>query len=508
MPRVEIRVPRYQDYLAPGHEASYNAYGRAGQALQSGLEHAQSRRDANRRARAEMEVDAQRAQASLLKEANALADKQAAATEDEANRQAVVTTIQEEGAKARGQAEEEQVKQAMASPGGILGPFGMAQALAKGAPNTLKVKARWDGYQELAKRMDPRFAQSWLNDTLQRDAAEEKQRIITEGYAEEMKQLDTAIKEGWFDDPFGPDSKGGEVSDGSQQMAEEIGKGIQTGLAAGQAPGAASKTLALAHAKRKQLVARKAAWEEADQRAAKLFTSIRELAEGAGTGIDPATGGSLGAELADRLAVAQGEWAGTRGLPGMSEEYRKTNSPDKALGELKKILFRAQVQADPQQFLENAALPPGPSQDQVVAAATGAQGAIGVPAQGAQGPQDGGARRAPTTYPFGRTIEEAVENGYLPRSELARTATQDAQGAGQAPQGRKGKQKAPAASREEQVGAVIQEELGRLQAAPKNERRAAIKGMLDRLEHDFGLDMDDPGVAAAIKNAISQATGR
>jgi len=434
----------------------------------------QDERAAKERER-QFQIQEQRAQASLAREQNLAAARAEKAQEQEEGREALKATIQEQSDKALGVAHQEQVRRALESPEGLLGPFGMASALAKGAPNTMRVKERWAGYKELASRMDPSHGRTWLNDTLKRDAAEEKQRVIAEGYAEEAQALDVAIKEGKFDDPFGPVSKEGEPSEEGGALAQQLAKALQDGLAARKPPGAVHKALALVHAKHAKLSARKAGWEAADLRVKEMLDQMRVLANNAPDGVDPDTGKSIRGELIERAHAAEGEWQRTIGLPGVSESYRRATDPAKDVGEITKLLFGAQTEASPDAVLQEmnaAAEAKGPAQQaEDMALATGA----------------GPARKSSRTAQAAPGAKGAA-GGSVPRGTPTR-----------APEG--GKQAG-------QIRSIVQEEVaGALAGGSKNSRATAIKGLLDRLEHDLGLDMSDQGVRAAVREAISQAVG-
>jgi hypothetical protein len=476
VPRITIRTPQAADYLLPG--SSYEDIGRAGQILAGGLERAQERRAANKRAQLQhqedmrrLDIEEQRAQASLAKEANALAAKQAAADERDADRQAVTQGLAEMGSKAVGRAQQDQVKRALASPGGLLGPFGMATALAKGTPETLAVQQRMAGKMELAKRMSPAAGRAFLA----RETAAEKQTVLTQGYQEEMQALDNAVREGKFDDPFGPDSTGGEQSDQGAAKAKELAKKLQEGLAAGQPPGLVHKEIQNAYDLHAKLSARKAGWEAADLKVKEMLDQMRVLANNAPAGVDPDTGKSIRGELIERAHAVEGEWQRTIGLPGVSESYRRATDPDKDVGELTKLLFGAQTEASPDAVLAEmnaAAAAKGPAQqEQDMALATGA-----------------GSARKPTRTAQAAPGAKGAAGGSVPRGTPSR-----------APQGDK---------QAGQIRSIVQAELSKaLQFGAKVDRTASIKGLLDRLEHDLGLDMADQKVREQVREAMSQAVG-
>ncbi len=502
MPRIEIRTPRYQDYLAP--DPWYKSIGRAGEALQSGLERAQAQRAANKRAQAQaaeqerrFAIEEERAKASLLKETNALAEKQAKSAEREADREAVVQGLTEIGAKQTGRAREEQVRNALASPGGLLGPFGLAQSLARGAPNTMEVEARAAGRMELAKRMSPGAGRMFL----EREAKIEKQQVLAQGYEAEFKALENALMDGAFDDPFLTPSKPGQVaapSEQAQAKAKQYAQALQDELAAGRPPGEVHKRLAEEYDINAKLSARKKAWEKADTRADAMLEQMREMAVNVDTGVNPITGKSDRDELSEWLAIAAAEWERVSKV-----SFRRANDPDASLAELRKFLYRSQETTDQEAFLAGMERTPplGITQEQVVGAATAGESQENAPGRaGLAPPQASQARSGAKRTDTGARPSDAEVKAGAPAREAER-AKRGLQ------QTRKGSEptKDLTPAKEKSLRGLVQERAKKtLAAGDEGERVQAAAEIIKAIRTELGIDPNSPGAKAAIRDELNR----
>lgn len=464
MPRVNVRTYDAADFdhsqgLARGVEAF-------GHALAGGIrDRASSRAKA---AELKLEAEAQdrkfkieeaKAAAALAKEEN----EAAARGEVQAQKQAERDQASEDYQKATARSSEDALRQdvgaALRRSGGVLGPFGILnpKTMLGGLQRQAAIGKKMQANKEQASRMTPVAARNFLT----KQAEELKKEVNEAGFNEEFELLDALSVEEKID----------------PARAKEYAKELQRAAREGGPPGAIHKRLMEESELYVQAQTRAEDWEKADVSAKGMIDGLRKLVGEMPDGLDPITGKSAKAEMMKRLAAAGVEWNRTRpGENGVSV-FRQKNDAAGSLDGLQKILFEAQIEADPDAFMrqERSANTPMTKPPAERDPATDGVGPLGAEVP----PGGGGARPS-------QAAQEAPTGG--PRR---------AGGGGQ-----------PVADRtRQQIATMVMEGAqDALRAGKPEARKKALRALLERLKEDLGVNPGDPSVLAIVQEALAQAS--
>ena len=395
--------------------------------------------------------------------------------EDEIVRKELVEKkLQEQASQETRAAMDQNLKEAMQSPGGVLGPYGI---LSQGRLKSLgeqgdKIKSQLATDKELARRMAPGTAEKYLSGR----QAEYKQALLERGYEEEFKEVNRGLSSGVFDDPrsiyLGADSKGsGEPSEKAIQEAEMFNQDLQESLKAGKPPGQISKRIMERFDAHRQIRQRAKGWKQADERADKLFGSMEEVFQAVE---DP----EARQAMTEKLAKARGEWARTEYV-----DHRVASDPSKDLATIQGFLFEQQALAGGGP--EGMSRPPA----QEARALRAEQPKLDPP--------------APSNWPFNQIPQDAA--GGPPGAPGPQMAPEPSPAPGAPPAGAE----APQMDRQSQqlVAMVKDEAQGALRAGSREERVKRIGELRKRIARDLGLDVTDEKVKALVRQALQEAQG-
>jgi hypothetical protein len=454
MPRVAVRSYSADEFdHGQGLARGVAAFGHA---LAGGIrDQARSRTEAAKEARVAAENDRKlaieeaEAEAKLTKEKNESAARAEVEAEKQADRDVAVAEFRRSTANDSQDALRQDVGAALRRSGGVLGPFGIlnTKAMGEALKRQSAIGKRMEGDIALASGMTRPAARAYL----QRAAEDIKGEVISSGYQEEFDLLNGLVMEEKID----------------PARAKEYGKELQAGARARKPPGDVHKRLMQESELYVQAQTRAEDWEKADVQATGMIDGLRKLVAEMPDGVDPITGKSVKAGMMERLAAAKVEWNRTKpGENGVSV-FRQKNDAAGSLDGLQKILFEAQIEADPEAFMQRdrADSVPTPSRDEVVAAIGGMGGGH-------------------------RTQGGAVEGFQEPAQE--------------APPARGGKQQ-PAADRQRQQLATLVREEAQKALRAGGDRRERLDALRERVAKELGLEKNSPEVHAIIKNELARA---
>lgn len=264
------------------------------------------------------------AKQKLLRESNLTAAREAKAAQAEAAQQASLQAGQEFVQQGVAQRARPNLEAALASPGGVLGPFGMLnpRMLGQMAQRQAQTAATLGQKAELAARMSPEAARGYLT----REAGKEKKAILAEGYARALESVQDAQADGVF----------------TPQEAKTFTNLLQTAAAKGKDPGEIQTRIAKRYDLHTKLTQRAGEWEKADAQAQEMLGALEQLIGRVGGGVDPNTGLSPQDQMRERLGKAQAEW-GRTAFPS----FRMKTDPGASLAGLQKLLVEGQAVGDP-----------------------------------------------------------------------------------------------------------------------------------------------------------------
>jgi hypothetical protein len=516
---------------ASGLSASHfgEAVARAGSAFGGAIEQIHRQKELEARQKIEdaqrnraLDIQEQNAQAKLLREQGAL-QQNAAVKQDALDRLDQMAEANTRDAAAEG------VRQSLASPGGVLGPFGIASRAAMGGAQAVaETQQEFAGKRALAEQMTGPAAQAFLV----REARDMKVAALKRGYAEEGQALQHALQDGVFEDPatmFERASSGKtpkEVPPSAQAQAEakRYAEALQSAIAEGRSPGDVHARLAHQYDVHRQIVQRAKAWPLADQRAAELQDTLRKVLAETPNTVDPLTGDNPHADLQERLAQMDGEWARTQ-----YQTFRMGHDPGDSLAGLQKVLFSATAKSAPGAFQQ---------MDQAMVAdrqlpKTDVQAVAGAASANARGGDTSGAERNSyetsagrgTTPPSGGKREGQLQGLAADSAQQKRTAPamssedektanakQRAERESRGMVGRTRDENAPkrkltSADDKKKLDGLVRDEAQKTLAA-SGDRKTQMLALRDRIAKDLGLDTSDPRVFSAVKEALSKAYQR
>lgn len=491
-----VRLP-VSDASSLGVSRFGEAVSRAGAAFGGAIEQIHREKAAAERQKIEdaqrdraLDIQEQRAQAALLKEQGTLAQG-AAVKQDALERLDRMADANTKDAYADG------VRKSLASPGGALGPFGVFSRAAQGG-----VQAAADAQQEmagktaLAQQMTGPAAQAFLT----REAADMKRRALVRGYQEEGQAVQNALQDGVFEDPAsmferassGKTPKEVPPSAQAQAQAKQYAEALQSAIAEGRSPGDVHARLAHQYDIHRQIVQRAKSWPVADTKAGEFIDTLRGILAETPSGIDPKTGTDAHADLRERLAQMDGEWARTQ-----YQTFRVAHDPGDSISGLQKVLFSATAKSAPDAFMaQDAAVRadqqlPKTNADVVQAAAGANSRASGL---------DGSA--VPRGTPAARKTDtgERASEEQIAAAAPARAAERERRGFKSQSDAKPNATRADGAR---QIKSIVAAEVQRGMASGAD-KRDRIKAMWKRIVDTTGLDPRDPAVHSLVREALSQ----
>lgn len=251
------------------------------------------------------------------------------AEQEVADVEGAVQGIQEEGARATDTAGKQGFQSAFPAMG-MLGPFGLVTAGAKGAAERVRMEAKVAHDVEVAKRMSPEGARAHLAGRKALYARE----ALTTGYQAAQKMIER-----------GGDPDGDAVL--KPDEVQELNATLQTAIAEGESADGVIREVGKRYRLYGHAKQRLKNWDEADKQVPELLALAQQLADQAPVGIDPRTGKNAQAEAAKRLADAQAEWTQTE-----FGDFRLHHDPDDSLAALKKMLLVGEAETDPGAFIQ------------------------------------------------------------------------------------------------------------------------------------------------------------
>lgn len=300
MPRIVLRPITVEPNLHLG-----KAIADAGGILSKGIE-----------GHRKQKVEEQRAAAAVLKEKRLAEERNFAKEQAEADRQAVTDKIGQVENENLAMAQRKAIRDALASPGGALGPFGVMnpRALASGMQSSLEIKQRMDVRGEMAAKMSVPAAHRFMLDA----AEEERKTAVEKGYHTELEALQDAIGSGKIDPKTGKD------------LSKELQGAIKDGRAPGEIHQRVVKAVELFEAAKRRSVG----WQEADQKAVGIIGALEQV-------MQLTTNPEVRDRLKQMVADGRSEWGRTEDGPG-GNPFRAKNDSQDSLHALEKILFEAQ----------------------------------------------------------------------------------------------------------------------------------------------------------------------
>lgn len=274
-----------------------------------------------------LELERQRAEALL-------AQRKGTADQRTADVQGAIQGIEEEGARATEQAGQVGFRSSMADTAtqGLLGPFGLVTAGARGAAERAKMQTKVQHDVEVASLMSPEGARAHL--------ASRKALYAREALQSGYESAKSMIERGSLTEEEGGDA----VLD--EAAARELNATLQTAIAEGESADGVIQAIGKRYKAHGALRVRAAAWEKADAQAQELLAAADQLGAQAPEGVDPVTGKNAKADVAKRIARAEAEWAQTQ-----YPNFRMRNDPATSLGALKKLVLEGEAEADPAGFI-------------------------------------------------------------------------------------------------------------------------------------------------------------
>ena len=462
MPRVIVRQYRPEDF--DYGQPFARGVAEAGQALGRGIQASGEARDKRDREEKDYQIQLQKAEAATLREQRMAAEYEERATSREADRAAVVEGLEKLGAEKAGAEWQKGVQEALRSPGGVLGPFGMLnpRKIAGSARGAMEAQKQMLGDVEQAKRMTPSAARRFLTDRTE----ERKLELVTRAYEEETADLQKALQDGAFEDPLAIFASAGSgkvqpPSETAMRRAEDFGKALRQALQDKKMPGETSKRLQEVYDQHRKIRQRAVGWKKADVDAVEMLDTFQQLAA-------KVENPELRDPLLGKLAEARGEWARTE-----YPSFRVANEPADTLGKLQALIFDAQAlqgSVEPTATERNAKI-----QEDYIRAVGGTRGPI------------------PSAPPAKRG-----------RSSPERQRQTQAAPAPSAPAKRQ-----PKGGKRTDVQAlenyVVEHAQDALRAGSREERVTAIERMVDGAVRTFGVNRDDPRVRRVIRQALSKA---
>jgi hypothetical protein len=267
-------------------------------------------------------IEEQNAKARVLGQANIAAAREERDKALEAQKTAALQGLEKIAQQQRGDATEAAISDAVKSPEGALGPFGILgnKFFAKVAEGFGNVEETMGPKIEFAKQMTAAGATAYLT----KETAQEKQRIHAQAYQHEADAVQGAVVDGVITPEQGRD-----FITPIQQSIHSMAKGGPPTVA----PGATRERLAKAYDLHAKVMKRAAGWEESDKRAGELISTLKGMAI-------QATDPKVRQALLDKVSAAQGEWARTQ-----HEDFRSKNDGEASVGGLEAVLFGAQAAA-------------------------------------------------------------------------------------------------------------------------------------------------------------------
>lgn len=447
----------------------------------------------NRQKDQALDIAEQRAQATLLREQGHFASD-AAVKKDALDR---LDKLNQE--RMQGDAEHA-LRTSLSTPGGALGPFGVFSRAAQASVQAVaEAKQQMAGKVALAQEMTGTAAHGFMT----REAADLKRHVLVRGYQEEGQALQHALQDGVFEDPAtmferaasGKTPKEMPPSAGAQQQAKQYAEALQSAIAEGRSPGDVHARLAHQYDIHRQIVQRAKNWPVADTKAAELMDTLRGILAETPSGFDPNTQTDAHAELQQRLAQMDGEWARTQ-----YQTFRMGHEPGDSLAGLQKVLFSASAKFAPDTFMRQDAVVradqqlPKTNADVVQAAAGANSRASGL---------DGSA--VPRGTPAARKTDtgQRASPDEIAAAEPARAAEREKRGfIGHTRDHNTPKRKMAGEADLKKLRGLVHDEAQKTLSAG-GDRKAQVLALRERISKELGLDTSDPRVFSAVKQALS-----
>lgn len=496
MPRIVVQQFDPSDFYHAGPLAAGIAH--AGHDISEGIRKNRALDIEELRAKKQLQAEINRAKAGSEREAQV-----------EAERTAILESARKEANARIGVQTREALKEAISTPGGALGPFGFlnTKAFQEGMGGAVAIEQQTQADLEQAARMTPAAATRFLD----RRKKERKQEAIQTGYEKESIALQNALMDGKLEDPFlTPNWKPGQPpSEAAMKKAQELTKGLQDDLNAGNPPGRGHDEIVKAYNENAKLTRLYKDWEKADATAEEMLLQIRNIAANAPQGIDPITGDDMRAELVERVANAEAEWERTRAM-----SYRKSETPVKSLGDLQKILFGVEAKTNDEGFLSQRGQAARmrafqtPSEEEIVQAST----AMDPASAAARGPAGKAPAQARQAAPMGKKTDtgKRASDAEIEAGRPGREAERQARGLPGRTRTKGGKLRPVTNERDAKTlaGFVTERVRQTFQAGPGFDRLGATELMLEAVDKELGIDPNDPKALQIIREAIVQAYGR